>query len=123
MGKPPVDLSGQRILVVEDTLLIADLIAEELTGHGCEVVGPVARVKAALRCVQERELDGALLDVNLGGEMCFPIAEALQKRGVPFVFITGYDAPEAVPARFQDVRRLTKPFDMSLLPDVLAEFP
>ena len=45
----------------------------------------------ALRLAEQEALDGAVLDVNLNGDWCFPIAEVLRRRGVPFIFLTGYD--------------------------------
>ena len=83
-------LRGLRVLVVEDTLLVADLIVEELQEVGCMVVGPAPRVERGLALARSERLDGALLDVNLAGELCFPIAELLLAQGVPFAFLTGY---------------------------------
>lgn len=101
-------LRGRRILVVEDLMLIAlDLvtIVEDLDGTAC---GPVATVADALRAVVEEQPDGVLLDINLAGESAYPIAEELTRRGIPFIFMTGYDAVPAGYARFPFV---TKPFD------------
>src|SRR6516162_9942866 len=75
------DLSGVRILVVEDTLLIADLIADHLQDAGCDVIGPASRVARALALAASEPLDGALLDINLHGELCFPVADVLVDRG------------------------------------------
>jgi CheY-like chemotaxis protein len=110
----PVDLQGLRILVVEDTLLVADLIAETLDGLGCSIVGPVARLAPGLRAAASETLDGALLDVNLAGERCFPIADALVARAVPFVFLTGY-GDAGIPSAYRDAPRLTKPFRIDQL--------
>ena len=57
---------------------------------GCEVVGPFGRIDQALAAVQATAVDAAVLDVNVRGEMVFPVAEALKARGVPMVFCTGY---------------------------------
>jgi CheY-like chemotaxis protein len=103
------ELTGLRILVVEDTLLIADMIVEELEVVGCEAVGPASRVESGLALAVAERLDGALLDVNLNGEMCFPIADALAQRGVPMAFLTGYGEATLPPA-FQHLPRLAKPF-------------
>jgi DNA-binding response OmpR family regulator len=106
----PPDLDGLRVLVVEDSFLIADLITEELQDAGCSVVGPASRVKEGLALANAEPLDGALLDVNLAGEFCFPIAEALAAKGVPFVFLTGY-GDAGLPSAFRQMPRLEKPFD------------
>ncbi|MBV9078291.1 MAG: response regulator, partial [Methylobacteriaceae bacterium] len=87
---------------------------------GAEVVGPVANIPDALRLVaSETHLDGAVLDINLQGEMAYPVADALIARGVPFVFATGYDRA-SVPDRYAHVTRCEKPVDPRLITKVLA---
>jgi len=83
-------LPGRRILVVEDEPLLAMMIEDLLSEIGCVVVGPASHLGAGLALASEAELDGALLDVNLGSEAVYPVADALRRRGVPFVFVTGY---------------------------------
>lgn len=104
------DLSGLRVLVVEDMMLAAEEIGHELRGCGCVVVGPAARVPAALALVADEQLDGALLDVNLAGEYCYPMARELQARRVPFAFLTGYSDSATFPPEHRAVPRLRKPF-------------
>jgi CheY-like chemotaxis protein len=74
------------VLVVEDALLVADVIAEALPDLGCHIIGPVPRLAQGLAVATTEDLDGALLDVNLAGEQCFLVAEALAARGIPFAF-------------------------------------
>jgi DNA-binding response OmpR family regulator len=112
------DLHGARILVVEDTVLLADLIAEELEEEGCVVIGPAGRLADGLALAHAEQLDGALLDVNLAGEICLPIAERLAERGVPFAFLTGY-GESMLPPAFRLRPRLTKPFNLTELARVL----
>ncbi|MGE0222388.1 MAG: response regulator [Acetobacteraceae bacterium] len=112
------DLSGLRILVVEDTLLVADTIVDGLELEGCSVVGPAPRVEPGLALARAEPLDGALLDVNLGGEACFPIAEALSQRGIPFMFLTGY-GETVLPPAYRRVPRLTKPFSLDDLMEAM----
>jgi DNA-binding response OmpR family regulator len=102
---------GCRILVVEDSFLMAESLCELLVAHGCEIVGPVARLSPALELAAGQAIDGAFLDVNLAGERCFPIAVLLRHRGVPFVFLTGYAERSVIPASFDDVPMASKPFD------------
>jgi CheY-like chemotaxis protein len=120
MDREQPDLSGLRILVVEDMLLVAEEISEQLRSWGCDVVGPMSRVESALTPAREAPLDGALLDVNLAGESCFPLAAALSARSVPFVFMTGYDGG-ALPPEYRTVPRLGKPIAARELARVAAE--
>jgi CheY-like chemotaxis protein len=89
---------AHRILVVEDEALIAYDLETALRQSGCEVVGPVATVAAAERALGGALPDAAVLDIELGDGKVFPIADALADRGVPFVFLTGYE-PETLPER------------------------
>jgi DNA-binding response OmpR family regulator len=117
----PDSLNGLRILVVEDMFLVAEDLSDTLQGWGCDVVGPAARVDDALRLVDVEQLDGAVLDVNLGDEFCFPVAQALREKGTPFLFLTGYDMASAFPPEFEAVPRLSKPVDTRLLAQLATE--
>ena len=102
-------LDGKRILLVEDEYFIVQDLARAFTLKGATVLGPVATVSDALRLVASAgPLDGAVLDINLQGEMVYPVADALMNRGVPFVFSTAYDR-EAIPSRFDGCVRCEKP--------------
>jgi PAS domain S-box-containing protein len=94
---PGLSLRGRRILVVEDEPAIALATVNTLERLGCEVVGPVGTLQQGLAVAEAEQarLDAALLDVNLGGEVSFPIAELLAKSGVPFAHVTGYGEPPA----------------------------
>ena len=105
-------LAGLKILVVEDNLLIAEHLVGILERHGGQLVGPVPRLAAALGLLAGKpELDGAVLDVNLDGENCTLVAAALVSRGVPFVFLTGYDTRTILSAEFASVPVLSKPIE------------
>jgi DNA-binding response OmpR family regulator len=84
-------LAGRRVLIVEDETLVALLIEDFLDVLGCTYIGPYGTVDAALRAVETECFDVALLDVNLNGEMSYPIAECLERRRAPFLFMSGYD--------------------------------
>jgi DNA-binding response OmpR family regulator len=116
---PDPGLQGLRILVAEDALMIADLIAEGLEAEGCRVVGPVPRVEEGVALAEHEQLDGALLDIDLHGEVSYPIAAVLVERQVPFAFLTGY-TEKAVPDAFHDVPRLAKPFYLRDLVALIA---
>lgn len=109
-----------RVLVVEDESLIAMLVEDGLETLGYEVVGPVGTVDAALRIVEQTPFDLALLDINLGGKQSFPIAEALESRGIPYAFLTGYDR-SSLPLAIQHRFGLQKPFRMSALQQALEK--
>ncbi len=113
---------GLRVLVVEDMWLVAEDLAMELEDMGCHVAGPAGRLEQGLAIAQAETLDGALLDVNLGVDNSFPIATELKARGVPFVFLTGYDMSEAFPPDLVDVPRLRKPINPRDLTSALARF-
>lgn len=102
-------LQGCRVLVVEDEAAIALDLRGILQGEGCTVVGPEARVEQALRRAAEEPIDAAVLDVNLEGETGFAVADALAARGVPFLFLTGYER-SILPERFRDRPLQQKPF-------------
>ncbi len=109
MTESSVSLAGKRILVVEDEYFVADDISRALRRADADVVGPVATVAAGLKLAEIEPLDGAILDVNLGGEMSFPIADCLIGRNVPFAIASGYDEP-ALPDRLKGIASLAKPF-------------
>src|SRR5436853_6439021 len=89
-----IELRGRRFLVVEDEYVIAADLAASLEALGVEVVGPASSVAEALALLEnDREpLDGAVLDINLGSERAYPVADVLRDLGIPYVFTTGYDA-------------------------------
>jgi CheY-like chemotaxis protein len=110
----PVDaLKGRRILLVEDEYFIADDLRRTIVAQGAAVVGPVGNLPEALDAVTNGgPIDGAILDINLRGEMVYPVADALKKKGVPFMFLTGYDA-RALPPAYANVPCCHKPIEMA----------
>jgi CheY-like chemotaxis protein len=103
------DLSGRRILVVEDEAAIALDLARLLRDYGATVVGPAVDVEEAIRHVARRRIHCAVLDVKLGPEDCGLVAEALTWNLVPFVFVTGYSHSE-VTRRFAWSPVIAKPY-------------
>ncbi len=85
-----LNFTGLRILVVEDEMMVSMLIEDMLADLGCTVVGPASRLDEALALARTSEIDCAVLDVNLGGQPIFPVADVLRERGCPFAFATGY---------------------------------
>lgn len=104
------NLQGCRVLVVEDEYLLADDLSYALAEAGAEVLGPVPSIEEATSLIAKGErIDAAVLDVNLRGDMVFPVADALVARNIPFAFATGYDR-WALPDRFASAPRIEKPF-------------
>jgi len=111
-------LTGKRVLVVEDEALVAMMLEDMLESLGCEVVGVAARLDAARKQAQTARIDLATLDVNLGGQMSYPVAVILRSRGIPFVFATGYNSI-ALPAELSDAVVLVKPYSQHQLASAL----
>jgi CheY-like chemotaxis protein len=111
--------SGRTVLLVEDEMLVAWLLEDMLADLGCAVVGPASSVKQALAMIDAEAIDAAVLDVNLNGQMSYPIADALVARGVPFVFSTGYDKDTLLDG-YRTFPVLQKPFHRAELSETLA---
>jgi DNA-binding response OmpR family regulator len=102
------------ILIVEDESVIAMLLRRILQQHGFEVVGPFGRLGGAMSALEERAVDLALLDVQIGSELVYPLAARLRERDTPFIFLTGHDALDCPPL-FAGCARMTKPFRVEML--------
>src|SRR5262245_15985848 len=107
---PTTAITGTRILLVEDETLVALDLEAMLEGAGCEVVGPMPTVASAISRLSSEPVDGALLDVNLGKETVYPLADWLRNQRVPYVFLTGYGA-EILPEAHRDRPVVLKPYD------------
>ncbi|MBO9543708.1 MAG: PAS domain-containing protein [Caulobacter sp.] len=108
-------LRDQRVLVVEDEAVVAMELTRVLTAAGAKVVGPVGTIEEALHLLDDQPIDRALLDVNLGGRLITPVALALSRRRIPFVYLTGYQEPDV-----DDGPVLRKPVAPSALLGALA---
>ena len=102
-------LTGFRVLIVEDEMLIAMDIEQTLKALGCDVLGPIASLKHALRVATAEPFDAAFLDVTIRNDFVYPVAEMLLERGIPFVLASGY-GKWALPESMREHLRLTKPF-------------
>ena len=99
----------KSVLIVEDEVFVAYEISDILSDLGFEVIGPALSADHAEQLAMNETLDAAFLDVNLGaGTTSQATAEVLRKRGVPFIFITAYDADQ-ITFRTSDERVLQKP--------------
>lgn len=112
---PERSLRNCRILVVEDEFLLAEDLRVGLSDAGAVVLGPVGTINDALALINsEPRIDGAILDVNLGGERVYPVAALLVERCIPLVFTTGYDGT-SLPGRFSTFARCEKPTTITLV--------
>jgi two-component sensor histidine kinase/CheY-like chemotaxis protein len=112
-------LSGKRILVVEDESLISMFMKDVISELGAGVVGPVNTLDDGYTVARSEAIDGAILDLNLGGTQTYPLAEILAARGVPFVFLTGYDS-DSVDRRYSHIPVLQKPIEFDTLKHTLV---
>ena len=117
MNRP---FSNRRVLLVEDEMLVAWLIEDMLADLGCAVIGPASSVNQALAMIDAEAIDAAVLDLNLNGQMSYPVADALAAHRVPFVISTGYDK-DTLPDDYRACPVLQKPIHRSELSDTLAK--
>jgi CheY-like chemotaxis protein len=110
--------ADQRILIVEDEFLFAEEARRSLERYGAEVVGPVSSVAEGIDLVESSNIDAAILDVRLDGEVVFPLADLLDQRAIPFVFATGVD-PSAIPARYSGYVICEKPMHLDVIAKAL----
>ena len=117
---PASPQTGRRIFVVEDEFLIRMLLEDMLTDLGYELVGVAGRVDEAAEMAQTKEFDLAILDVNLDGQDVYPVADLIGKRGLPFMFVTGYGG-RGLPDNYRNRPTLQKPFQLDELKRMLAQ--
>ena len=111
--------AGNRVLLVEDESLVAMMMGEVLTELGFSVIGPCATAAEATATIGSTDVSAAILDVNLDGELVYPVADLLAARDIPFAFITGY-GEESLSPRYADVPVLQKPIDRKALQDLFV---
>ena len=99
----------RRALVVEDEIMLAMYVEDLLSDLGYEVAGIATGLSQALPLAREADFDFAVLDINLGGELSFPVADVLRERGIPFLFASGYGS-KALSDEYRDAVRVQKPF-------------
>lgn len=112
-------LAGRRLLMVEDEILVGMMAKRLLESMGAEVLGPYNRLSDGIEAAKTERFDGALLDFNLAGEPAEPLADLLMARGIPFVFLTGYQR-DSIDRRYAGVPLLQKPVEAESLERVLV---
>ena len=113
-------MATRCVLVLEDEPLIAIMMRDWLAELGCETLGPAANVQAALALIERNRPNAAILDITLGRQDCYPIADWLQDRSVPFAFATGR-ADDTIVSRHQAAPRLSKPFNFDAVSGVISK--
>jgi two-component sensor histidine kinase len=115
-------LPGERILIVEDEALVAMILEDQLADLGISVAATCASVPDAMRAIENNAPQAAILDVNLRGQLVYPVADRLMDRGIPFVFVTGYGR-ESIDRRYSFVKVLEKPVERQALEGLFAATP
>jgi CheY-like chemotaxis protein len=119
---PRGPLNGRRILLVEDEAFVAFMIETMLLARGCREVWIEASVDGALERLRTQCPDLAVLDVNLGRQLVFPVAEQLERMGVPLLFATAHPH-DWMPSGWQHAPMLRKPYELPDLLDALLALP
>lgn len=110
----------RRVLVVEDEVIIGMLVEDMLQELGYEVVALSTHLDQAIELARSSNIDFAMLDLNLNGQLSYAIADVLRLRGLPFIFATGYGAKILVPP-YAGTPTLQKPFHLDDLRRILTE--
>ena len=114
------DVGLRRALVVEDEIMVAMYVEDLLTELGFEVAGIATGLDQALPLAREGSFDFAVLDINLAGQLSFPIADVLRERGIPFLFASGYGSKGLIEA-YRSTIRIQKPFVRRDLAQAIAK--
>ncbi len=100
--------------------MIAQDVQDDLERAGAVVIGPTSSVSGAMNLLDgETSVDAAVLDINLGDERSFPVAEALQRKSVPFLFATGYNSAD-IPQEWRTATIVMKPLRIAAIEQLLS---
>jgi DNA-binding response OmpR family regulator len=114
------DIDDKRVLLVEDEPLVSMMLADMLSAFGHKVDGPYSRFSDAILAAKTGNLQAGILDVNLGGEKTYAVADILTNRKIPFAFVTGY-GPDSIVAAFSHAPVLQKPIEAAKLHALLQQ--
>ena len=122
MSEPvrPSPLDGKSVLIVEDEVLVAFDLIDEVNNSGAQSLGPALTVKQAFDMFLKEGPDAAILDINLRGESIYPFARTLIDQDIPFVFHSGHGTVANLEARFPDIPICAKPASPKQLIDAVA---
>jgi DNA-binding response OmpR family regulator len=112
---------SMRVLLVEDEAFISLLIQEAVTNLGCDIVGPTTTIAASIAILGVEQIDVALVDLALNGELCLPVADVLVDKGIPFSFVTGFGSEMLRGTRHAEVAILSKPFSLAALTNLVRK--
>lgn len=107
---PLPEFSGLRVLLVEDDPLIAMEMEEFLRGIGCEIVGPIPSLDEAMTAARAAKFDAAIADLDLRGQLSFPLIEQLRRSRIPVVCCSGCAHLPEMKHRLKDIPTLSKPW-------------
>ena len=110
--------TARKVLVIEDSPVVGPFTADILGELGFEAVGPAPNMAKARELVEEGDYDAALLDIHIRGERVFPLCEALERKGAPFLFTSGY-ADWQMPDKWESRPRLQKPYSIEEIGEAL----
>jgi CheY-like chemotaxis protein len=113
------ELERKRVLVVEDSPVVAPFTADLLEELGYSVIGPAPNMAAARELIEAEAFDVAIMDIHIRGERVFPLCDALAAKGVPFLLTSGY-ADWQIPEKWEDRPRLQKPYTIDAVEAALA---
>lgn len=106
-----VDLNRLRVLVVEDEYILAMTIVDEIEDHNGVVLGPITTLRQGLDALDDLEPDACILNIRLGPNMVYELADRLLERDIPFIFASG-ESRDSIPERFSNIPLHMKPIDM-----------
>lgn len=108
-----------QILLVEDDVLIAMMLADMLEALGFSVPVQASTLEEAEAAIGSDEISAALVDVNIGDKKIWPFADRLEEKGIPFAFTTG--GIDSVPQAYAQHRMIGKPFRLADIDSVLQD--
>lgn len=114
---------SRRILLIEDSPVVAPFTVDVLSELGFTVIGTAPNMASAREYIENEDIDAALVDVHIRGERVFPLCEMLAAKSIPFALTSGY-ADWAMPDKWDDRPRLQKPYTIDQVAEVMAKlFP
>ncbi|MEM9432621.1 MAG: response regulator [Pseudomonadota bacterium] len=115
------NLAGQRILIVEDEVLLAHDVCASVAEAGATVTGPFHKLEDAYDAATDARFEAAILDVDIAGKLVFPVADLLEAKGIPFVFHTARPESQTLRTRYTETPICGKPAALDWLLRLLSE--